>query len=537
MSSKALSLLDKTPEKHIQEPVLASCLVSPKGDAKHHLMMVAVGGVIKGVVPGEGVGAELVKKGLEHGAEAAADKLRERKEEGAVVLAPQMYLVVGASKLGLYAVTQRSLLYFLQGELLLASHEQVAALTIGQSHLTTIDLTLQLRNGLTLDLECERGDRPQLEQMQAHLSRVNSTSASEPLPPLGSGMQPPALVAAPPKLKEHWVQEGRAYARAHRFQEALSAYEAALALDPTLGSAHFGRGEALRLLNRPEEALLAFERAIQRSPQDAAPYRHTGYVLNTLKRYNEALAVLEHALRLEPTHAGTSLGMGEALMGVQRPAEALAAYDRALALDPRLVEAFIGKGAALCTLGQYPQALAAYDQALAMDPGNTSAAAGKQEVQQFLAQPGRRTSSSGLPAPASAVQSAPPQAALSGRAIEALEATEPVSRPLPAGPHGVLTLPSGRRVMLPSTEAVVGRGSLSGPDMVEVNLASEQEQQTVSHRHARIWRTEAGFEIEDLQSTNQTVLNHEPLQPGRRYRLHHGDVIEFGTVRCAFTLE
>src|SRR5690348_12197764 len=162
MEHRAWSLLDKTPEKHINEPVLASYLVSPKGDAKHHLMMVAVGGVIKGIVPGEGVGAELVKKGLEHGAEAAADRLRERKEEkeGIAALAPQMYLVMGASKLGLYAVSQRSLLYFIQGELVLVPHAQVAALTLGPTHLTTLDLTLQLRNGLTLELECGRGGHP-----------------------------------------------------------------------------------------------------------------------------------------------------------------------------------------------------------------------------------------------------------------------------------------------------------------------------------------------------------------------------------------
>ncbi|HEU5199221.1 MAG TPA: tetratricopeptide repeat protein, partial [Ktedonobacterales bacterium] len=326
MEHRVLHLLDKTPEKHIHEPVLASCLVSPKGDAKHRLMMVAVGGVIKGIVPGEGVGAELVKKGLEHGAEAAADKLRERKEEreGAVALPPQMYLAMGASKLGLYAVTQRSLLYFIQGELLLVPHEQVAELSIGQTHLTTMDLTLRLRNGLTLELECGKGEHLYLEQMEARLSQVHPAPPSGSLP--GYGMQPPAPVAAPSMTKEYWVQEGRTAARARRFGDALAAYEAALALDPTLGPAYFGRGEALRLLNRPAEALPAFERAIQLSPQDAAPYRHAGYVLNTLKRSSEAFSALEQALRLDPTQAGAYVGIGEALQGMQRPAEALAAY-------------------------------------------------------------------------------------------------------------------------------------------------------------------------------------------------------------------
>lgn len=101
----------------------------------------------------------------------------------------------------------------------------------------------------------------------------------------------------------------------------------------------------------------------------------------------------------------------------------------------------------------------------------------------------------------------------------------------------MFTLPSGRRVALPGPEAVVGRGPLVGPDAVEVDLTSESEHQTVSRRHASIRCTEAGFEIEDLHSANQTRLNHEPLEPGRSYRLRQGDVVEFGKVRCAFTIE
>jgi tetratricopeptide (TPR) repeat protein len=553
MEAKAWGLLDKTPEKHIHEPVVASCIVAPKDTAKHRFMQSALKGAVKGLVPGEGVGAELVKMGLEHGAEAAADKLWERKHEEEVALAPQMYLVVGASKLGLYAVTQRSLLYFIQGELLLVPLQQVAEFTVGQTHLTTVDLTIRLPNGLTLELECGRWGSKHLEEMQAHIRQARPMQASGPLPPPGyspapSGplplpgyaMQPPAPAYAASKTKEQWVQEGRAAASAGRFQEALAAYEAALALDPNFGYAHFGRGEALRVLNRPEEALLAFERAIQLSPHDAAPYRRAGYVLNTLKRWTEALAALEQAIRLDPAYASSYAGKGDALKGLGRSEEALTAYDQALALDPRLMDAVLGKAEVFKALGQYAQALAAYDLALGVESGNAAAAAGKSEMQQFLAQPARRASSGSIapPPPAPAVQPAQPSVAeLPATASQSMEATERVSRPLSTGPKGVCTLPSGRRVALIGPEAMVGRGALVGPDAVDVDLTSEAEKNTVSRRHACIRRTPDGFEIEDLGSANQTLLNHEPLQPGRSYRLHHGDIVEFGNVRCAFTIE
>ncbi len=537
------SSLDRSPEKHINEPVIASCLVGPRGGAKRSLMAGVVGSVVEGIIPGENAAAELVKQGLGKGAEAAAEKLMERGHKEEIELTEQMYLVVGASKLGLYEVGRGKLhMFALRKQLLLVPLTAVAECTIGETHLLRTDLTIRLTYGPELELDFGRGLRKFIEQIQATIERAKPFPPSGPLPPAGYVMPSPAFPSwsvpppgyvmspapayAPQKTKEQWIQEGRAYAGARRFQEALAAYEAALQLDPHLGYAHFGRGEALRVLNRPEEALLAFEWAIQLAPYDAAPYRHRGYVLNTLRRYGEALAALEYAARLEPAHAGAYVGQGDALKGLQRPQEALAAYDRAIAIDPRLADAYIGRGDALSALGQYPQAAQAYEQALQIEPGNALAAAGRQTAQRLLGQPAIRTSDSfAAPPSAPAFQPVPPHAAFPGGAAPSGEL------------KGVFTLPSGRRVALPDTEAIVGRGPFAGPDAVEVNLASEQEQQTVSRRHAIIRRTHTGFELEDLHSANQTLLNNGPLQPGRPVHLHHGDVVEFGSVRCVFTFE
>ena len=114
------------------------------------------------------------------------------------------------------------------------------------------------------------------------------------------------------------------------------------------------------------------------------------------------------------------------------------------------------------------------------------------------------------------------------------EATE--RGPAPGEPVGALVLSSGRRLVLTMQEAIVGRGNPDGSQFVEVDLTEEPERKSVSRRHARIVRAGSGFELEDLNSANQTRLNGEPLVPGRRYPLHTGDVIEFGRVRCTFSL-
>jgi hypothetical protein len=138
------------------------------------------------------------------------------------------------------------------------------------------------------------------------------------------------------------------------------------------------------------------------------------------------------------------------------------------------------------------------------------------------------------PKPAPVKQTAPATTRVSRTALP----TERVSKaPVPVGPTGVFSLPSGRRVPMVTEEAVVGRGNPDGTDPVEVDMTTEAESTTVSRRHARITRAGGGFEIEDLDSANQTMLNNEQLVPGKRYPLRKGDVVEFGKVKCTFSVQ
>jgi hypothetical protein len=154
---------------------------------------------------------------------------------------------------------------------------------------------------------------------------------------------------------------------------------------------------------------------------------------------------------------------------------------------------------------------------------------------QFCAAPLRSSAAAG----AGSMAPPPPPPAASGyeptlRPGPSLEATERVSS-TPGTLSGMLTLPSGGGVALSAAqETLIGRGPASGPDAVDVDLSNEPERATVSRRHAKIVRAASGFEVEDLNSANQTRLNGEPLTPGQRAALRSGDVLEFGKVRCVF---
>jgi pSer/pThr/pTyr-binding forkhead associated (FHA) protein len=56
----------------------------------------------------------------------------------------------------------------------------------------------------------------------------------------------------------------------------------------------------------------------------------------------------------------------------------------------------------------------------------------------------------------------------------------------------------------------------------------------VSRTHARISPQEAHFVIEDLQSSNGTLLRGSRLFPGVPYRLNHEDEIKIGSTLMVF---
>jgi hypothetical protein len=97
---------------------------------------------------------------------------------------------------------------------------------------------------------------------------------------------------------------------------------------------------------------------------------------------------------------------------------------------------------------------------------------------------------------------------------------EPAS---PAGGLATVTVgDSGHDVVLGGDTVVVGRLATSGIRLADAN---------VSREHAAFVRAAGGWGIEDLGSTNGTLLNGQPVS---RAPLHDGDVIEIGLSRLIY---
>ena len=132
-------------------------------------------------------------------------------------------------------------------------------------------------------------------------------------------------------------------------------------------------GNTLRALDKYEEALTAYDQALRLDPTYAVAWYNKGRVLHDLRRYEEALTAYDQALRLDPNYARPWCGKGNVLYDLKRFEEALVAYDQTLRLDPNYARPWYGKALTLSNLKRYEEALAVYDQALHLDPTNASA--------------------------------------------------------------------------------------------------------------------------------------------------------------------
>jgi len=97
-----------------------------------------------------------------------------------------------------------------------------------------------------------------------------------------------ALDARITYLSGAWSIRGNLLNRLKRYDEALSASECALSLEPHYAYACDNKGDALRGLKRQEEAVAAYDQALAIDPKNAEAKRNKSYALRAIARKAQA---------------------------------------------------------------------------------------------------------------------------------------------------------------------------------------------------------------------------------------------------------
>lgn len=147
------------------------------------------------------------------------------------------------------------------------------------------------------------------------VSLLNSCASYEKTADGGTWSVKPAFnVRHSTETPESYYQLGRYYQGQNRYEQAMTAYRKALAIDSGFVEARNGMGVIHSLQGRHQEALEQFTLALKQAPKAAHIQNNLGYALHLSGAYAKAESPLERAVALEPTSpaAHTNLALDKA---------------------------------------------------------------------------------------------------------------------------------------------------------------------------------------------------------------------------------
>jgi serine/threonine protein kinase/Tfp pilus assembly protein PilF len=213
-------------------------------------------------------------------------------------------------------------------------------------------------------------------------------TAAPPVTKSAPASVPAAVKSAPspaaPQVGEFVKQADRAR-EAGQFQKAIELYDQAIALNPKLAEAHWGRCYSLNSVQQPDDAIAACNQALALNTNYPEALWSKGSALEQ-KQQNpiDALKLYQRATALKPNFAEAWNNQGVVLLKLSRPAEAFDALDRATKLKPNLANAWSNKGAALWSLGRYEEARVALEEAHKLKPDDQDIMNLRQQIREKL---------------------------------------------------------------------------------------------------------------------------------------------------------
>ena len=126
-------------------------------------------------------------------------------------------------------------------------------------------------------------------------------------------------------------------------------------------------GDAYVQNSQLEEAESAFQQAIEIDPNLWAAHADLGSIYGILGKYEKGILHLEKAIALKPSHAESHANLTACLVAAGRHEEALACGKKAIRSDPRNPKIYDSLGCTLSELGQIDEATSYFEKAIALD--------------------------------------------------------------------------------------------------------------------------------------------------------------------------
>jgi tetratricopeptide (TPR) repeat protein len=131
-----------------------------------------------------------------------------------------------------------------------------------------------------------------------------------------------------------YYRDGTRFTLEGRLSEAASAFEHAVALDPSNGNAFYSLGNVYAEMGRWADAVNAYYKAVSLNKDDVEAYNNLGIALGARGRYAQAEAAFERAVKIYPKWAEPYYHLSRVRHALGKEDEAREANERALRLRP-----------------------------------------------------------------------------------------------------------------------------------------------------------------------------------------------------------
>ena len=171
-----------------------------------------------------------------------------------------------------------------------------------------------------------------------------------------------------PAPAQHYSNLGMVYSRQGKTDEALSALNRALSIDPSCFEAHYNLGNLHREQGAFDEAIDCYKKTLQINPGFAEAHNNLGMTYGKKGLLDEAVSAFTDALTINPTLADARYNRGTAYGRQGRLDEALSDFREELLLRPENAKAHFNLGMVYLRKGMVDEATFQFKRSIALDP-------------------------------------------------------------------------------------------------------------------------------------------------------------------------
>jgi protein O-GlcNAc transferase len=213
----------------------------------------------------------------------------------------------------------------------------------------------------------EAAARAQKHALPAGIEAMYARALAATHQPAAAIIHMKQAVAADPRNAGALDDLGSLYAMQKDWRSAEERFHEALAVNPSLASAHLHLGLALQAQQRPGAAE-ELNQAYQLDPVNPMINLELGRLLAANGNDEQAIQLLQHAYALMPQSADAAYQLGLALQRSNRMSEAIPLFQSAVAADPDNPDILANLGMALCQQQKATQAVPLLQKAVQLAP-------------------------------------------------------------------------------------------------------------------------------------------------------------------------